>query len=57
MKIRFESYNKLPVNKKLNIPLCVVAVSGVLRKDSKYYPQVLLHECYYEYEHEENTSS
>ena len=33
----------------LNIPLCVIAV---LKEDSKYYPEALLHESFYEYEHD-----
>ena len=50
MKTKFETDDDLPLGKILNIPVCVVIVRGVFEKDSKYYPQVLLHECFYEYE-------
>ena len=50
MKIKFESDDDLPLGKITNIPLCVIIVKGVFEEDSKYYPQVLLHEYFYEYE-------
>ena len=50
MKIKFESDDDLPLGKTINIPLCVIIVKGVFEEDSKYYPQVLLRECFYEYE-------
>ena len=52
MKIRFESDGDLPISKIINIPVCVIIIRGVFEEDSKYYPQVLLHDCFYE--HEEN---
>ena len=52
MKIKFESDDDLPLGKTVNIPVWVTIVKGacVFEEDSKYYPQVLLHECFYEYE-------
>ena len=50
MKIRFKVNNDLPLNKVINIPVCVVIVSSIFKEDGKYYPQVLLHDCFYEYE-------
>ena len=50
MKIKFNSNYDLPLCKILNIPVCIIIVRSVFEKDSKYYPQVLLHECFYEYE-------
>ena len=50
MKIKFESDDDLPLGKITNIHLCVIIVKGVFEEDSKYYPQVLLHEYFYEYE-------
>ena len=52
MKIKFGSDDDLPLGKILNIPLCVVIVRSVFQENNKYYPQVSLHECFYEYEHE-----
>ena len=54
MKKKFESDDDLPLGKLLNILVCGIIVRGVFEEDSKYYPQVLLHECFYEYE--ENTN-
>ena len=50
MKIKFESDDDLPLGKIINFPVCVIIAKGVFEEDSKYYPQVLLHECFYEYE-------
>ena len=53
MKIKFESEDEI-----LNIPVCALIIKRVFKEGSKYYPQVLLHECYYqyEYEHQESTN-
>ena len=40
----------LPLGKMLNIPVCIIIVRSVFEENGKYYPQVLLHECFYEYE-------
>ena len=53
MKIKFQSDDDLPLSKIKNIPVYVIIVRGVFKEDNKYYPQVLLHECFYE--HEENS--
>ena len=50
MKARFESNDELPLNKILNIPVCIIIVNSVFQEDNNYYPQVLLYECLYEYE-------
>ena len=54
MKIKFKSNDDLPLGKILNIPVCVIIVSGIFEEDGQYYPQVLLHECFYEYEDNTN---
>ena len=58
MKIKFESDDDLPISKIINIPLCALIIRGVFEEENKYYPQVLLHDCFYEYEHkyEESTN-
>ena len=50
MKIRFKTNGDLPLNKIINIPACVVIVSSIFKEDNEYHPQVLLHDCFYEYE-------
>ena len=46
IKIRFESNDDLPISKIINITVCVIIIRGVTEEDSKYYPQVLLHDCF-----------
>ena len=50
MKIRFKTNDDLPLNKIINIPVCVVIVRSIFKEDNEYHPQVLLHDCFYEYE-------
>ena len=52
MRIKFESDNDLPLGKILNIPVCVIIVKSVFQENDRYYPQVFLKECFYEYKHE-----
>ena len=52
MKIKFKTNDDLPLNKIITIPVCVVivSVSSIFKEDNEYHPQVLLHDCFYEYE-------
>ena len=50
MKTRFESDDDSPINKIIIIPVCLIIVRDVFEEDSKYYPQFLLHDCFYEHE-------
>ena len=54
LKIKFESDDDLPFSSIINIPLCVIIIRGVFEQDSKYYPQVLLHYCFYEHKEDIN---
>ena len=47
MKIKFESDDGLPLDKVLNIPLCVVIAKSVFQENDKYYPQVHLKDCFF----------
>ena len=49
MKIRFDSNDDLPLGKILSISSIIIAVKSVFQKDSKYYPQVYIHDCGYEF--------
>ena len=49
-KIRFKTNDDLPLNKIINIPVCVVIVSSIFKEDNEYHKQVLLHDFCYEYE-------
>ena len=50
MRIKFKTSDDLPYNKMINIPVCVLIVSSVFKENNNYYPQILLHDCFYEYE-------
>ena len=51
MKIRFKTNDDLPLNEMIkNIPVCVINVSNIFKKDNKYHSQILLHDCFYECE-------
>ena len=54
IKIRFKTNDDLPLSKIINIPVCVIIVSSVFKENNKYYPRVLLHERFYEYEEDIN---
>ena len=54
MKIKFESDDELPLGKIVNVAVYVIIVKGVFEKDSKFYPQFFLHECFYNYEEDIN---
>ena len=54
IKIKFERNDELPLNRVINIPVCIVVISSIFKEDGKYYPQVLLHDCFYEYEEHVN---
>ena len=47
MRIKFNTDDDLPYNKMINILVCVIIVSSVFKEHGSYYPQVLLHDCFY----------
>ena len=47
MKIKFNSYDELPLNKTIEIPSMTKVVRVIFLENSKYYPQVFLDECLY----------
>ena len=49
MKIRFESDDDLSLGKILNVPSLIIVTRSVFQEDNKYYPQVYLHEYFYEF--------
>ena len=48
MRFRFKTNDKLPYNQQINVPVCVVSMSSVIKKGDWYYPQIKLKECFYE---------
>ena len=49
MRFRFKTDDKLVYNQKINIPVCVISISSVIKKRDIYYPQFKLQKCYYEF--------
>ena len=48
MKIKFNSDDDLPLNKLIFFGLTII-VRAVFEEDGKYYPQIFLDECLYNY--------
>ena len=40
MRFKFKTDDNLGYNKKFNVPVCVISVSSVIKKDDWYYPQI-----------------
>ena len=47
MKIKFDSDDKLLLNKTKGIPILTIVVRAVFYENNKYYPQVFLDEYLY----------
>ena len=47
MKIKFNSDDKLPLNKTIEIPTITQVVRAIFFKNNKYYSQVFQDECLY----------
>ena len=48
MKIKFSSYDDLPLNKPLNFLNLTIIVRTIFEEYGKYCPQIILDECLYE---------
>ena len=48
MKIKFNSDDKLPLNKQLKFLSITIVIKSVFEDDGKYYPQDFLDDCLYE---------
>ena len=49
MKIKFDTDDDLPLNKPLKLGMLTIIVRSVSGEDSKFYPQVHLDGCLYEF--------
>ena len=50
MRFRFRTDNNLVYNQKINIKLCVISLSSVIKRQNTYYLQFRLQSCFYENE-------
>ena len=48
MKVKFNFDNNLPLNITLNLYDITIVIRSVFDESGKFYPQVYLHECFYE---------
>ena len=49
MRSRFRTDDDLVYNKKINIPVCVISLSSIIKKGYTYYPQFRLQKCFYDF--------
>ena len=48
MRFKIRSNDNLVYNREVNIPVCVISISSVVKKGDSYYPQIKLQRCFYE---------
>ena len=49
MRFRFRTNDNLMYNEKINIPVCVISLSSVIKRGNTDYLQFRLQKCFYEY--------
>ena len=49
-RFKFKTDDSLLYNKKINIPVCVISICSVIKKDLTYYAIFRLEKCFYENE-------
>ena len=49
MRIKFNTDDKLPLNKTIKLPIITTVVRAVFHENNKYYPQVFLKNVCMEY--------
>ena len=49
MRINFKKSDNLMFNEIINSPVCVIVVGSVFKENDDYYPQISLHDCFYEH--------
>ena len=47
MKIKFNT-DDIPLNKIIYFPMITIIIGSITQKDSKYYPQLFIDECFHE---------
>ena len=50
MKFKFRTDDNLVYDEKINIPICVISLSSVIKRKNNYYPNFRLQKCFYERE-------
>ena len=50
VRFRFKTDDNLVYNKRINIPLCIISSSNIIKKENKYYPNFKLQRCFFKKE-------
>ena len=48
MRFKFKTYDNLVHNQKINVPVCVISISDLLKEKGWYYPQTEFQEYFHE---------
>ena len=48
MRFKFKTDDNLVYNQKINVPVSVISISGLLKEKNWYCPQIELQECFHE---------
>ena len=48
MKIEFITDDNIPLKKVIYLPIIIITIRSITKKDNKYYPQVFLDDCLYQ---------
>ena len=48
MKIKFNTYENLPLNKPLKLHMLTITVRWCFEEDGEFYPELSLDDCFYE---------
>ena len=51
MRFKFKTNDNLVCNQKINVSVCVISVTGLLKERDWYYPHIELQDCFYESEY------
>ena len=46
-RFKFRTDDNLLYNKKFNIPVCVISICSVIKKENIHYPILRLQKCFY----------
>ena len=49
MKIKFNTYDNLPLNKPLKLHMLTITVRCIFEENGEFYPQLSLDDCLYEF--------
>ena len=48
MRFKFKTADNLVYNQKINVPVSVISIRGLLKEKNWYCPQIELQECFHE---------